>query len=85
MTCQELADFILDYVEGNLSDLELSTFEKHLEVCPSCIAYLKSYKTTRMVLDDLCCEARDDVPCEVPEDLINAILKAREATRGSDS
>ena len=80
MTCQELADFILDYVEGNLSEVERSTFEVHLSKCPSCIEYLKSYKTTKMVLDDFGCEAKESVPREVPEGLINAILAARKAS-----
>jgi anti-sigma factor RsiW len=82
MTCQELADFIIDYVEGTLPDVQRETFEKHLAVCPSCIAYLKSYRTTKMVLDDLGCEAQENVPCEVPEDLVNAILAARKAAQG---
>ena len=79
MTCQELADFIIDYVEGNLPDVQRTTFEEHLAVCPSCIEYLKSYRTTKAVLDDLGCEAKEEVPCEVPEDLVNAILAARKA------
>ena len=80
MTCQELADFITDYVDGKLPDVQLETFEKHLAMCPSCIAYLKSYRTTKTALDDLGSEARGGVPCEdVPEGLINAILAARKA------
>ena len=79
MTCQELADFIIDYVDGNLPDVEYRTFKEHLGMCPSCIEYLKSYKTTKMVLDDLGCEAREALPCDVPEGLINAILAARKA------
>ena len=79
MTCQELADFIMDYVDGNLPDVQHRTFEEHLAVCPSCIEYLKSYKTTKMVLDDLGCDAQEQVPHEVPEDLVSAILAAREA------
>ena len=79
MTCQELADFIIDYVEGNLPSDEHATFEKHLAMCPSCIAYIKSYRTTQRVLDDLGCAAKDEVPCEVPEELIQAILKARKS------
>jgi len=81
MTCQELADFIIDYVDGTLPDDERTTFEKHLAMCPSCIAYIKSYRTCQRVLDDLGCEAKDEVPCEVPEELIEAILKARKASR----
>ena len=85
MTCQEMADFILDYIEGNLADVERTTFEKHLSKCPSCIAYVRSYKTTQVVLDDLCCECRDETPREVPEELINAILKARAAAESGDA
>jgi len=79
MTCQELADFIIDYVDGKLPGVQLETFEQHLAKCPSCIAYLKSYRTTKMVLDDLGSEAQASLPCEVPEGLINAILAARKA------
>ena len=77
MTCQELADFIMDYVDGALPAEQRDVFEKHLAVCPSCIEYLKSYRTTKAVLDDLGCDAEEQVPYEVPEDLVNAILAAR--------
>ena len=77
MTCQELAEFIIDYVDGTLPDDVQSTFESHLSVCPSCIEYIKSYRTCQRVLDDLGCEADEAVPCEVPEELIQAILAAR--------
>ena len=80
MTCQELADFIMDYVDGKLPDVEVATFEEHLAKCPSCIAYLKSYRTTKKVLDDLGCSARESIHCEVPEALISAILAARKAS-----
>lgn len=77
MTCQELADFIIDYVDDALPGDQRTVFEDHLAVCPSCIEYLKSYRTTKMVLDDLGCDAQEQVPIEVPEDLVNAILAAR--------
>lgn len=77
MTCQELADFILDYVEGRLPEDQLKVFEEHLSLCPSCIAYIKSYKSTCQILDALGCAARDEAPKEVPEELVKAILKAR--------
>ena len=77
MTCQELAEFIMDYVDGALPEEQHTTFEDHLAVCPSCIEYLKSYKTTKAVLDDLGCDAQEQVPVEVPEELVSAILAAR--------
>ena len=73
MTCQELADFIMDYVDGNLPDVQHRTFEEHLAVCPSCIEYLKSYKTTKMVLDDLGCDAQEQVHGQNPEGDFSAL------------
>ena len=77
MTCQELADFILDFVEGRLPEDQAKVFEEHLSVCPSCIAYIKSYKSTCEILEDLGCCSREETPKEVPEELVKAILKAR--------
>jgi len=78
MTCQELADFICDYVEGRLPEDQHEVFEEHLSVCPSCIAYIKSYEATCRMVKDCGGGAEDqDVPEKVPEALIQAILKAR--------
>ena len=50
-----------------------------MAICPSCIDYIKSYKSTCRILDNLGCTEREQAPKEVPEDLIQAILKARRA------
>ena len=77
MTCQELADFILDFVEGRLPEDQHEVFEKHLSVCPSCVAYIRSYKSTCEILGALGCSEEEERPREVPEQLIQAILKSR--------
>ena len=77
MTCQELADFILDFVEGRLPEDQATVFEEHLAICPSCIAYIKSYKSTCEILDALGCTKEEETPKEVPEELVQAILRAR--------
>jgi predicted anti-sigma-YlaC factor YlaD len=43
MTCRELIERLLDYVEGSAPREE---FEDHLARCSSCRAYLQSYLTT---------------------------------------
>ncbi|MEM8884518.1 MAG: zf-HC2 domain-containing protein [Planctomycetota bacterium] len=83
MTCQELADFIIDYVENKLPADRREVFEKHLAVCPSCIEYLNSYKSTCQILGDLRCDGEEEVPCEVPDDLVSAILAARKGEEPS--
>ena len=71
ITCRQLIDFIVDYIEGALDDMSRKDFERHLAVCPSCRAYLASYRETmslaRIVISD---EPLQDVP----EDLVQAIL-----------
>ena len=80
MTCQELADFVCDFLEGNLPEEQRIVFQEHLENCPSCIAYLGSVDCTCQMVD----EAAEDMQMEpsdgAPEGLIEAILAARAAS-----
>jgi len=75
ITCRELIAFIVDYLDGNLAADALHEFERHLAVCPSCVAYLASYKETiRMA------KAAEEPPQalhdDAPDDLIVAIVAA---------
>jgi anti-sigma factor RsiW len=49
-------------------------FERHLAVCPSCVAYLKTYEQTILLAK---AAADDPVPPDVPDSLVRAILAAR--------
>ncbi|MEW6321126.1 MAG: zf-HC2 domain-containing protein [Acidobacteriota bacterium] len=77
MTCREFADFIMDYLTGELPPETLEPFERHLSRCPNCHEYLAQYRQTveagrrAFACDD------DLVPDNVPEDLVKAILEAR--------
>jgi anti-sigma factor RsiW len=77
VTCRELADFIADYLAGELPPASNATFEHHLDLCTNCRRYLTSYEETvklgKRAFDD------EDalVPPEVPEQLVQAILAAR--------
>jgi len=74
ITCRQLIDFIVDYVGGTLDANTQHEFERHLGVCPSCVAYLETYRQT-MSLTRL---AISDEPLEdVPEELVSAILARR--------
>ena len=74
MTCQQLIDFIARYREDELTPDERTAFEQHLAICPSCIAYLKTYERTILLAK---ASADEPVPPEVPESLIKAILEVR--------
>jgi anti-sigma factor RsiW len=45
-TCRDATDLILDYLSGELSPELNSDFEKHLQACPDCAAFLNTYKKT---------------------------------------
>lgn len=75
ITCRELIDFLADYLDGTLSAAMRHEFERHLKVCPSCVAYLEGYKET-VRLGKLAMKPTDD-PAPVPESLVKAIRAAR--------
>ena len=46
MKCQACVDFILRYLENDLSTEERESFEFHLDKCPPCRRYLDQYRFT---------------------------------------
>ncbi len=76
MTCQEMIDFLADYLEGELPESQSHTLDQHLALCPECEAYLQSYRST-IDLSTLVCRDREGHPEAMPEDLVQAILEAR--------
>ena len=49
-------------------------------MCPSCVAYLKTYEQTVLLAK---ASAQDPVPDEIPEPLVQAILEARRKPEAS--
>jgi anti-sigma factor RsiW len=45
-TCRDATDLLLDFVSGELDFKTNIEFERHLEVCPDCVAFLNTYKKT---------------------------------------
>lgn len=77
MTCRELADFILDYVSGELPAPARAEFDQHLRKCLNCCRYLASYQQSVRMGQRAFEEEEAQVPPEVPHQLITAILAAR--------
>ena len=77
MTCREFADFMDDYLGNELGAEVRASFEHHLTLCANCRRYLDGYTATielgRHAFDDLDVA----VPSDVPEELVQAILDAR--------
>lgn len=76
LTCRELADFVMAYLDDELALAERSAFEGHLAECPQCIAYLRSYRAT-VALGKTFGAADAAAAPAMPEELVQAILAAR--------
>jgi anti-sigma factor RsiW len=77
MTCREFVDFLMDYLSSDLPEATRSEFERHLNDCPNCVRYLESYKVA-VELGRTAFDCEDgEVPEDVPEELIQAILAAQ--------
>ena len=83
MTCRELVEFLMAYLEEDLAAGERADFEEHLGMCPPCVDYLESYRETVRLGKQVCDDLEGPVPDDVPEQLIQAILAARRAGRGA--
>lgn len=82
ITCRQFEEFLLDYLDGNLTAGQRRIFEFHMTICRECRDYLAAYRETvklgKQVFDD----PDAPLPEEVPEDLVNAILAAQRSTSG---
>ena len=74
ITCQDFEAFIIDYLEGGLSDRQRFVFELHIKMCRECRDYLAAYQQARELGKALSIDDGD-----APEDLIQAILAARKS------
>jgi predicted anti-sigma-YlaC factor YlaD len=78
LTCQEAEAFIHDYLEGNLARRQRAIFVLHLRMCRECRDYLAAYRKSIELGQAVFSDPDAQVPDDMPEDLIAAILDARE-------
>ena len=76
MTCQDLAAFMLDYVEDTLAGDVRRRFDAHLAECEDCVRYLTDYRAAIAGAETLGGDAAVAAPV-MPEALVRAILDSR--------
>jgi anti-sigma factor RsiW len=76
MNCREFTDFLMAYLDGELPEGERSAFDYHLHGCQSCVNYMETYRAT-VAAGRIACSDDAEVPDDVPEALVQAILAAR--------
>jgi anti-sigma factor RsiW len=78
MTCLEIADFLFDYLSGELAADVRARFERHLALCGNCRAYLATYQATIRLASGATATATAPA---VPEDLVVAIVDSLRGAR----
>jgi anti-sigma factor RsiW len=77
VTCRDFADFMSDYLAGELPSDVRTRFDSHLRECPNCEKYLAGYKAAVMLGKLSLTDSDSALPPDVPDDLVKAILAAR--------
>ncbi|MGE0640594.1 MAG: anti-sigma factor [Thermoanaerobaculia bacterium] len=77
LTCEEILGFLLEYLSRELSPEEETHFERHLARCPSCLAYLRTYRQTVRLGRIALQKEKEAPPPELAPELVRAILAAR--------
>lgn len=77
MTCREFAEFMADYLGGELPPDSRAAFDHHLRLCANCEKYLAGYKATIKLGKRAFADDEAPVPPHVPEELVQAILATR--------
>jgi anti-sigma factor RsiW len=77
ITCEEVISFLLAYLTGELPAEKMVDFERHLAICPSCVAYLKTYQDAVALGKASLKSTPPEAPAALGADLLRAILDAR--------
>jgi anti-sigma factor RsiW len=78
VTCQQCADFLLDYIDGVLPEDQRFRFDSHLALCPDCVTFVENYRKAAALAEAAGRTGADRADPSVPEELVQAILKARD-------
>jgi anti-sigma factor RsiW len=78
ITCEEVISFLLAYLTGELAPEKVVDFERHLAICPSCVAYLRTYQDAVALGKASLKSSPPEAPAALGADLVRAILDARQ-------
>jgi len=77
LTCRACADFLADYLSGELETDVRASFEVHLDRCRNCRTYLEQYAAVIAAGQRACQKENEAAAHAMPEELVRAILEAQ--------
>lgn len=73
ISCQQIAEFCFDYIEGDLPEDEQSRFRLHLGQCSDCVTFFETYRRTPELSREV---LQTTMPSSV-KDAVRSFLRAR--------
>jgi anti-sigma factor RsiW len=80
VTCREVAELLIDFVEGELPEMQMLSLQRHICACPPCLFYMETYQTTIEATRAL---PEEPLPPEF-EARLRSVLENWEAERAKD-
>jgi anti-sigma factor RsiW len=80
VTCRDVAELLIDFVEGDLPEMQMLTLQRHICACPPCMFYLETYQATIEVTHAL---PEEPLPPEF-EIRLRSVLEQWEAKNGEE-
>lgn len=77
LTCRACADFLADYLSGELDAEVRASFEVHMDRCRNCRTYLEQYAAVIVAGQRACQKENEAAAHAMPEELVRAILEAQ--------
>jgi predicted anti-sigma-YlaC factor YlaD len=72
LTCQQVTDTIIDYLNGDMKPETTTLFTDHLQGCTDCVAFFNTYQSTVRAARSL---SYDDIPDEMRTRVHQFLLK----------
>lgn len=77
ITCQEVIEYLMAYINNELSVDDRAAIDAHLAVCPECVTFLQTYEQTIRYELAAFEPGKQAIDESIPESLVQAILAAR--------
>lgn len=72
VTCEKVTSFIMEYVNQDLPPEVMQVFDRHIQKCDDCVAFLSTYRQTVTAVSAL---TYDDIPPDLQARAMDVIRR----------